>query len=136
MQILIGILVVCLTLCSFAWANDALATYEHNRYLVEMERSNQIQIHETSLTQREEVNAVFVSDAVSSITQPDTTFIPLPTPVDKYGDQAVVTVMNGWAQVQLDNRCNPADIATFRDGRWWVSVGETQYPVDMIVCGN
>ena len=67
MPVLIFILVVCLALGSFAWANDALASYEHNRYLVEAERSNQIRIHETALTQREAINAAVVSDAIEHI---------------------------------------------------------------------
>lgn len=67
MPVLIFILVVCLALGSFAYANDALASYEHNRYLVEAERSNQIQIHETAMTQREALNAAVVSEAVEHI---------------------------------------------------------------------
>lgn len=68
MQVLIYLLVVCLALGSFAYANDALASYEHNRYLVEAEYTNQITIHETALTQREALSAAVVGKAVERIT--------------------------------------------------------------------
>lgn len=64
MQVLIFLLVVCLALGCFAWANDSLAAYEHNRWLVESERTNQVQVHEHGLTQREALNDAMVSNAL------------------------------------------------------------------------
>lgn len=77
-QIAIFLLLVALAFglaqCSF----DALANYEHERLLREFERTNQIQIHESSLTNRAAIDAAVVGKTVGGL-MPLATLQPVPT---------------------------------------------------------
>lgn len=100
LQALIFVLVVCLALGCFAWAGDAWATYEHNLYLIEAERTNQVQVHEHGLTHREALMNATVRGAMpklptqarGEILVPTATMLP-PGMVIIYVSPATATAM-------------------------------------------
>ena len=61
--------------CSF----DAMADYEHGRYLVEAERTNQMQVHENGLTERQVLSSALTSSTNKRFLPLNPTSAPVPT---------------------------------------------------------